>query len=621
MQNAIDAVRELDAWCKVHGKNASSLDLPEQDADVLIEFIKREDGTWFMRVRDKGIGMTGDTLKNYFLRAGASFRQSADWAKEFLNDDDKPRVLRAGRFGVGAFAAFLLGPTFRLWTRHAAAPSSMSYILEASNDSQLIEIRRAEGLQIGTTIEVELTDESVAALELDEKKYSEYKGPGNKTDWFSWNWPKVIRRIVRGPEPEVVAPKYATALHEENPGTEWALIRPIGFDAVYWTFVKVPGLVCNGLKIATERMSDARIGWPKNAQLKSPNIAVFDSAANLPLTTQRYSLSQKAVPFINELTRDVTLSYIAHALICGPSSRDEALSTYALHPLSPPRIPEISHVDDDQPLSMGCLRWCVTLDGMVPADPWLYSLLGATSCLVYGAIVREEWGTSPYIPLLDQTSLATTAKPNCAMLYWHMSFSRSYYDDLDHYLSRAAESSNNILEELVRHGINALGHQTTASNIVVLANREFDLETCQEHFSLFHENEEDKPVDWQKTVDIRASWQRFEAQHGNFASNIALEPLIDKIRDATANDTSGGELPDVLFVAEIQTAPAPRSAETMLAQIWNECLGAQIIPFDPDARNAMIEHGRQHPELKRHIEVWEEMKRAGSKWAHLSHDD
>jgi hypothetical protein len=57
----------------------------------------------------------------YFLRAGASFRQSADWAMEFLDEKGKPRVLRAGRFGVGAFAIFLLGPSFRLSTRHAGA--------------------------------------------------------------------------------------------------------------------------------------------------------------------------------------------------------------------------------------------------------------------------------------------------------------------------------------------------------------------------------------------------------------------------------------------------------------------------------------------------------------------
>lgn len=616
MQNAVDAVRELDAWCNTHSKEDSSLDLPKQDADVLIDFIKREDGSWFMRMRDRGIGMTGDTLQNFFLRAGASFRQSADWAKEFLDDNGQPRVLRAGRFGVGAFAAFLLGPTFKLQTRHASAPPSMAYMLEASKDSQLIEISRVESLQVGTTIEVDLTSESVAALELDHEKYNEYHGPQRSTDWFCWDWPKVVRRVVCSPNPEILAQKYAAAFHQGKPGLEWSVIRPPKFDAVYWTFTDAPDLACNGLKIFDGQRGGKKIGWPDEAQLKSPNLAVFDSAANLPLTTQRHELSQDAVPFISELVRDVTFSFIAHALICGPSSRIEALSTHALHPLSPEQIPDISHAQT-QPLSTGCLRWCVTPNGGVPVDPWLYSLLGATSCLVYGAIARDQWRANPYIPSLDQASLASTAKVDRAMLYWHLSSNKSYYDDADDFLRKTAESSNNLLEELVRHGIDALGHQVIASNIVVLANQELDFEACQEEFRMFHDNEEDIPVDWQKTSNSRASWQRFEMQHGCLTSNMALEPLIEMIEDAAANDSSESDLPDVLFVAEIQTTPASRFPETLFAKIWNECLGPQIIPFDPDARKTLIEQGRQHPELKLHIEKWEKMKQSNSKWTNF----
>jgi hypothetical protein len=38
-------------------------------------------------------------------------------------------------------------------------------------------------------------------------------------------------------------------------------------------------------------------------------------------------------------------------------------------------------------------------------------------------------------------------------------------------------------------------------------------------------------------------------------------------------------------------------------------LGPTPIPFDPAARKGLIEHGRQHADLKRHIKAWEEMKR------------
>jgi hypothetical protein len=620
IQNAVDAVRELDAWSKTHGKDAVTLELPEQEADVLIDFIKREDDSWFLRVRDKGIGMAGDTLQNYFLRAGASFRQSVDWAKEFLDDDGKPRVLRAGRFGVGAFAAFLLGPTFRLQTRHADAPSSMSYLLEASKDSQLIEIRRIEGLPIGTIIEVELAVESVTALELNEEKYSEYSGPGRRTDWFCWDWPKIARRVTRSPTPEMLEPEYSATLCQGKPGLEWSLIRPKGFDAVYWTFIDAPDLVCNGLKISNEYGGKTNIGWPEETQLGSPKLAVLDGAAMLPLTTQRYELSQDAVPFIDDLARDVTLSYIAHALVCGPVSREEALSSHATHPLAPELAP-INRGLDESLLTKGYLRWCITPSGMVPADSWLYSFLGANSCLVYGAIARNQWRTAPYIPSLDQASLSTTEKTDRAMLYWHINNDKGYFDDADHFLRKTAESSNNFLEKLVRNGLETLGHQTTSSNIVVLANRELDIEACHEEFRYFHEDEDDNLAVWHKTSKPNASWQRFEAQHGSLAPTIALEPLISTIETAAANDDYDNDPPDLMFVAEIQAATTPCSPKTLLAKIWNECLGPKIIPFDSDARKALIEHGRRHPELKRHIEAWEEMKRTGSKWASITHEN
>ena len=101
---------------------------------------------------------------------------------------------------------------------------------------------------------------------------------------------------------------------------------------MYWTFADYPRLICNRLKIAKpKKRSNYEVGfeegdfkWPEETQLNCPNIAVLDSNANLSMTTQRYALSDENLPFIYELSRDVTLSFIAHALVCGPTSRTEA---------------------------------------------------------------------------------------------------------------------------------------------------------------------------------------------------------------------------------------------------------------------------------------------------------
>ncbi len=345
MQNAVDAVCELDAWSKAHGVALESLDLPEQEGDVLIEFIERENGSWFLRVRDKGIGMTSDTIKNYFLRAGASFRNSEEWMKEFVDDDGKSRVVRAGRFGIGVFAVFLLGHSFRLCTRHAGADKSEGYMIDVSVDSQLIEIQRVGNLPVGTTVEVEMTNEAGKAVY---RKKPLFLGivPGpevtaSKSDWFCWSWPKVVRRIARKNTAELLKQKYVLSLPacQNKLPFVWSVIYPPLFDAVYWTFADAPPFSCNGLRIETPKYTpdifpESKFEWPEEMQLKSPCIAVIDSAANLPLKIQRYELSQQTLPFIDELTRDVMLSFIAHALVCGPPSCMEANSALSCrHPL------------------------------------------------------------------------------------------------------------------------------------------------------------------------------------------------------------------------------------------------------------------------------------------------
>lgn len=623
LQNAVDAVCELETWCEAHGSSTVSRDLPKQEADVLIDFIKRNDGTWFLRVQDKGIGMRSETIQNYFLRAGASFRQSADWEKEFLDDKGRSRVLRSGRFGVGAFAIFLLGASFRLWTRHAAADKSSGYTLEASADSHLIEIHRVDNLPVGTKIEVDLTSASVAKLELDEQKYQDYSGPKNKIDWFCWDWPTVIKRVIRGPEPEILEPEFAASLRKDKPGPEWSLIRPTGFDSVYWTFGNERTLACNGLAISEPGffLDDRGFGWPEDVQLICPCIAVLDSAANLPLTTQRYRLSQDTVPFISELTRDVTLSFIAHALICGPETRKDALQSECRHPLSLKQFSTVrernisNSSQNNSLLSDGLLRWCTTPTQIIPADPWLYSLLGEDSCFVWGIFDLDFYHCGSRI--LPSMAPEQAEVRDCAMLNWHFGaeFHESDRKELPFKFTRIPSL---ILTELAQNGVKALGHELDSSQVVVSVSADFQYGT-------------DRPAwerrcpwtmaeIWQGTNKDDAERLHFKAQTGAITSAIQLEPLLADMEGAMAGRKTrhhyhyDDDIPDVLFVAELKTKKVSRSPESLIARVWNECLGPKAIPFDHAARQALIDQGRKHPDLKIHIEAWEELKRTGSEW-------
>ncbi|MGZ4995924.1 MAG: hypothetical protein ACXV79_17370 [Methylobacter sp.] len=251
------------------------------------------------------------------------------------------------------------------------------------------------------------------------------------TDWFCWNWPSVSRRIIQGFNTEALAQRNVAPLRKTMLKPEWSVIHPDGFDAVYWTFDNYPQLTCNGIKITNiESMSPyenedhkGRFNWPKETQLMRPNIAVLDSGANLPLTIQRYELSNKQLPFIAELSRDVTLSFIAHALVCGPISRVEA---HVLGNLSNP-YPLIMHEGRGKKgyfdmFALGSheslLRWCSSSRTIVPADPWLYSLMYTDSCLVFGGLGFKDFSPDTWY---DRKDIFALLKPHDhqAILAWN----------------------------------------------------------------------------------------------------------------------------------------------------------------------------------------------------------
>jgi len=600
MQNAVDAVCELDAWSKAHGVALESLDLPEQEGDVLIDFIEKENGSWFLRVQDRGIGMTSDTIKNYFLRAGASFRNSEEWMKEFVGDDGKPRVAHAGRFGIGAFAVFLLGTSFRVWTRHASEGNSKGYMIEASTDSQLIEIQRVDNLHIGTTVEVDMTDEPVNAFGSKDDADKLFFGSDifRNTDWFCWNWPVVVRRVVRGLNIEILEQKYVMPVRRVELSPEWSEIKPQGFDAVYWTFGISPRLSCNGFNLINPsfyRYYDIAYQWPENMQLKvPPSIAVLDSAAKLPLTIQRYQLSQQTVPFIDELCRDVTLSFIAYCLVCAPASYVEALSSRLKYPLYQYNL--ICTYDEyDNPIekpgwltSESLLAWCMTSREIVPTDPWLYSLLNVESCVVYGVLSSSD-NLSPVLRSIGQLM----ARTNGAMMslsglitLWKGQEGNAQRPD------QKALFTQTMFDDLAREGVVTLGHNVQTTRVLISAENE-----------LF-------PLDFiLQKISCSGSRTWFEVKKGTLDSSVSLEALLGEMETSISEITNM-----VLYVAEIKTQRIPHNPESLIAKIWHECLGARAIPFDPDARNALIADGCKHLELKRHIESWQEMRRTGSKW-------
>jgi hypothetical protein len=136
-------------------------------------------------------------------------------------------------------------------------------------------------------------------------------------------------------------------------------------------------------------------------------------------------------------------------------------------------------------------------------------------------------------------------------------------------------------------------------------------------------------VGWEEFNPGKSNRKYYKAQIRDvFVNNRDLENPLFEFEESTLNELSERDirrgdtkLDSFIFIAEFEIEKNINQPKSTLAEVWNECLGPRGIPFDPEARQALIEHGRQHPELRRHIEAWEEMERTNSKWVNIYDED
>lgn len=314
IQNAVDAVRERRSYEEQNG-DSSSLDLRDQEADVVVSVTCDENGQDWVTVTDRGIGMTAKILQEYFLTAGATYRESDEWKKEYMNEPGQPEVLRAGRFGVGALAAFLLGERIHVTTRHVSEAEGLCF--EAGIGSDPIEIERTNckiGTQVKIPINKNIKDEILSV--------------NTDWDWYCLDDPEVVRR-VDGEEKE---DKYSIPNSGVDIPLGWNRLNVDKIDDVQWTYNESPYLSCNGIIVEKSNRSgkptdvpDPEIdigGWGFSDMLWKlvvPNVSVFDTNGNFPLNLRRTGIIKDRYPFMNELLDDVVRDIASNILISLPS--------------------------------------------------------------------------------------------------------------------------------------------------------------------------------------------------------------------------------------------------------------------------------------------------------------
>jgi|GEM_PF-6244749 len=301
LQNAVDAVRE-------RADLDSHFDLSA--ASVTIDLDKDSEGTWWLTVADPGVGMTVATIKNYFLRAGASFRNSDFWRQHHTTATGASRVLRAGRFGIGALAAFLLGDTIAVRTRNCGEAKGTEFL--ASLDDLNIELHPVH-CEVGTTMRVRLSEDTAKLLAKNDEKW----------DWFVLSTPRVVRRL----EGQALEQRFVYEGPREvlSPGA-WRVDVP-EFADIQWRFgagYYAPAIICNGI-----RVDGPRYGWrdqvaPQlHSMIATPQVSVFDYDGNLPLNLQRSAIY--GWPFRAELCDSVARDVVAYVIVNGSAANPTKL--------------------------------------------------------------------------------------------------------------------------------------------------------------------------------------------------------------------------------------------------------------------------------------------------------
>jgi molecular chaperone HtpG len=316
-QNAVDACRELKDYLDQNPATQISY-LTTQEEDVLICLEDRgENGRW-LEVRDRGIGMTADVIRKYFLKAGASFRRSDAWRRMHETSEGESRVLRSGRFGVGVLSAFLLGNKVEVSTRSITAGPDKGITFEATIDTEEIELRFCSR-PVGTTVRVRIDEKEVW------DSLSKTAAGLISWDWYCLADPKVARVVLTSGKQESLTQRFSLPDVNAPLGHEWRRVGHPGYSDIQWSYWDGPFLACNGIIVTALNPMQRyyydegpTLGSSGHLNLNWPHVSVFDPDGHLPLVLQRNALASQKYPFQEKLFADIIRDLLAYLLVLAP---------------------------------------------------------------------------------------------------------------------------------------------------------------------------------------------------------------------------------------------------------------------------------------------------------------
>lgn len=319
LQNSIDAVRELRDYLSRNPDAPNGLPVANEDFDVIVSVNTGLDHQHWVTITDSGMGMTAEMVRTYFLRAGASFRMSDAWRRQFEDENRHSRILRSGRFGIGVLAAFLLGDEIEVTTRHAAQKRGIFF--QAKIDTDPIEIRFLENVPVGTSIRIKISPATYRYLSA--VPNTGYASGHKIWDWYHLSEPSVARFIEDQhlqPDPTRLVPSEGAPL-----ANGWYRLIIEGYSDVHWRYnstsrwdTSYSRLLCNGINIGSTYWRRGIVATKGELDLQVPTLSVFDRDGLLPLRLDRLGLTTEEVPFDAPLAHSIICDIIAFGITMAP---------------------------------------------------------------------------------------------------------------------------------------------------------------------------------------------------------------------------------------------------------------------------------------------------------------
>jgi molecular chaperone HtpG len=558
VQNAVDAVRELRAFVGKHQqfKNIKTL---RQTAEVELQ-LKPPDGTgisWLI-VSDKGIGMTEEVVRDYFLKAGASFRNSDTWKREFESDQQdrgpestKSRVMRSGRFGVGALGTFLLGDEVHVSTRHITASKGFGFTTRL--DLAPIELRYDDSLNVGTSVSIKLRPEVYDRLQ-DNDRYARYSW-----DWYCLADPQV-RRV--GPSKRRLEQQTVISRQDLEPNSKWRKISPAGYESVYWSYESAPPLICNGIRVGKPH-SKKELCAENGYRLSMPNLCVFDPDGALPLNLQRDGLATDEYPFEDMLTEDVSRDFLAFLIVNVPCT-----SAYS-EILGMPKYPgyslgKFSSDFEVQP-------WVIVEEGICPFTTWNLWRLD------FGSLLLRTRYRSGETFVFDPLKKVPGSMP--AWLWFQ--------------LEGNARSKRSFLVEWLRD----IRTQRLVEAYLTQGKRLITSSTFSEYFN--------KVTTYPDGIKRNLAKESDDGKYCSLATQgcPSTAVAIEALPPPPASD-SFESAPPLLIELFLRKGVEPK--QTIFERLWKENIEYPVIPFDLTERRVKL--AKAYQTLRSHIEAHEANK-------------